>query len=900
MSTAETGDHKTMAEIPAWVKWKPEKQQKPPPPPGTWRKTAAPPSEPGSHTASARSGSVEAVGGLLGRSSGLQSAGAWAARLEIANLLEARCNPDRLVKEIRRGSEGQHLMMADGSLLDTVKAELSSESLSIISDSEVDVSEGTLEEMKKRFFSQEDVVVKQQKILDNAISAKPPAWLEFRGEAASVGAPAWIEKSQPPGEKFLKRAAPPTAAQRKEQSFFAGGRVKTEQTEPEMEEVAPNFAKRATPPNPSAKLEEETKFAPRIKTGVHANPGLSQNMAEKERADLEKFLEMSTYIFEELICKGVDLGLAELVLGARGQMDAGKFRMHIEPNRAATGLRYARLVKSFLEWIKEQSNPFQGRAAPFEKLNGLAYMEHLMSSAVGANTPLSLLYALDFYSRSFGFDLAGNHYARAKRLALRYAQHHKGDKKSAPMFPRQLLVTLEKVILDDSYPITQRVACGKLRVCIQSSMRHNDLLNTPLSAYEWIRHRGELQIVGLRSKAVKGKTKARAWVCSMLGADPANDQWLQTFVKILVHSHGVSWKSHDFTGRLPAASSEGFLEAPSTIEQDVGQVKTCLLDLIGKGVDVGMDRTQAELLRWHGCKATLTSLMQHLGMKSKVVRFSGDWSSKDESMEDTYLREAQLLALKGQERCLAFLRKGGDIGGLVGESIVMNPDGTWKETSVDEFLATAEDVGRELGSFAMEPTDAFEGMLDEKFSEGLPDMEAIGQEPVVAIDKNMVDQLFDSDSDVENVIPYGDRIRAIRAETQGESRGVPIEDVVKQLAEEDTEGMVGRFVVPSRSMSGANSKLHLPLLGDDPEGGPVVAKPRCGARGDYAFIAVDEACDSEPCLRCFGKPISSCTALCGKTVFLEGPGILMVCARRCCVTCDGEHTHYCSLHEVEP
>ena len=887
-------------QLPAWVRWKPDVHRVPAPPPGIWRKTAAPPSETASYTPSGRSAAEEAAEGFLGRSTGLQSAGAWAARLEVANLLEARCNPDRLVKEIRKGVEGSHPMMADGSILDTIRADLSSESFTVASDSEVETFQGTLGEWKKKQVSQEAEVAKQKRILDSTMSeARPPLWLEDKGRIRPAGTPAWIEKSQSPGERFSKRAAPPTAQQRMEHSLFMGGPAKQEHSPPIEVEEAPRFAKRAVPPSPSVKVEEDDRFNPKIKTGSRVHPGTSQNMAEREEADLKRFLEMSSAIFEELVCKGVNLGLAEIVLDGSGGIDADRFRMHVEPNRASTGLRYARLVKAFLEWIKDQANPFQGKPACFEKLNGLAYIEHLMLSSVGANTPLSFLYALDFYSRSLGFELGGNHYARGKRLALRYAQHNKVDKKSAPMFPRQLLVTLERVVLDGSFPLTERVACGKLRVCIQSSMRHNDLLNTPLAAFEWVRHRGDLKIVGLRSKAVKGKTKARAWICSLLGADSANDKWLSVFVKILVQSHGASWKSHDFTGRLPSATTEGFLEAPSTIEQDVGQVKTCLLGLVAKGVPVGLDRAQVELLRWHSCKATLTSLMQHLGLRSKVVRFSGDWSSRDESMEDVYLREAQLLTLKGQERCLAFLRKGGDIGGLVGESIVVNPDGTHSDVSVEEFLATDTDVGKELGDYAMEPADAFEEMLDEKFSDGLPDMEGIESEPAVDLDKGILGKMLESDSDGEVVAPYREKeVAAVRSE----SEPAPLEEseVSKQFAKDDTEGMVCRFVVPTKATLGSGRKMHLPPSGDDPEAGPVVAKPRCGARGEYSFIDVEEACDSEPCLRCFGRNVSTCLHLCGKKVVLDTePPILLVCARRCCDNSGADHEHCCSLHEVE-
>ena len=58
--------------------------------------------------------------------------------------------------------------------------------------------------------------------------------------------------------------------------------------------------------------------------------------------------------------------------------------------------------------------------------------------------------------------------------------------------------------------------------------------------------------------------------------------------------------------------------------------------------------------------------MQNLGISPRAVRFAGDCGSKDESMADTYMREAQLLVLKVQEMCLHTLRSGTVPSDLVG------------------------------------------------------------------------------------------------------------------------------------------------------------------------------------------------------------------------------------------
>ena len=98
--------------------------------PGSWAKPAAPPARAscvrpeGERDARSRaSGSQEAKSmstgrgiGRLGKTSGITAAGAWAARLELASLLEAKCDLMILAKEIREGKEGDHFLKAGGEL----------------------------------------------------------------------------------------------------------------------------------------------------------------------------------------------------------------------------------------------------------------------------------------------------------------------------------------------------------------------------------------------------------------------------------------------------------------------------------------------------------------------------------------------------------------------------------------------------------------------------------------------------------------------------------------------------------------------------------------------------------------------------------------------------------------
>ena len=53
-------------------------------------------------------------------------------------------------------------------------------------------------------------------------------------------------------------------------------------------------------------------------------------------------------------------------------------------------------------------------------------------------------------------------------------------------------------------------------------------------------------------------------------------------------------------------------------------------------------------------------------VKAKVIRFQGAWAKRSDSISDTYLREAQVIVLKGQVVVLERLRSGEKIGSLEG------------------------------------------------------------------------------------------------------------------------------------------------------------------------------------------------------------------------------------------
>ena len=382
-----------------------------------------------------------------------------------------------------------------------------------------------------------------------------------------------------------------------------------------------------------------------------------------------------------------------------GRFDRDRFRLLTRPNRASTGLNYTRLMTRFLNWRSANRGDLDSLESLDARLGVLEFVEHLMHQQVGYLTPRSFLYAVDYFASAFGYEMRGGAWNRAKRLALSFAKSKTSATSRAPGFQKATLVALERCVMDGFLPKTERVACGKLRLCIQSSTRYDDILNTPLAACAWLRKPGEKEVIGLRSRALRGKTGPRLWVASLRGACAENDNWLPTLMSLVLESHGATWHSDDHFGKLPSGSE--FLKTPSRLEKDVELVKSALGKLLSEEVNMGLTAEGVEVLRWHGAKASLSSLMQHLNLPKRVVRWQGNWSSQTETMPDTYLRESQVLILSCQEKCLEYLRQGGDLIRLVGEPI--NPENSregraGEESRRERAMAAEFGVGADVAS----------------------------------------------------------------------------------------------------------------------------------------------------------------------------------------------------------
>lgn len=890
----------------------------------------------------------------LGATSGLVAAGAWAARLEVARLLESGCHPDHLLSLIRRGEEGSTPLRLDwdarewSECLDKDSDQRSTASRPAHGPSD-DRSRsplrsagepGEAEEFKEvgdlfEGEKMEDVIAEQAAILSEIAKSKDdPPWLapkSSRSGGPSIGGKssgATVLQMATTEPTFSKVAPPPPSDFK-----TAGPRpFKRQPDTPAAGEELPDFKRKAAPP-PQGVLPEPVKVPqrpppPRPGTGTSAN-----SLEAREKEDLDRFARAAVEIYEGLEVVGIHMDLKKYVRTSKG-IDKEKFLLHTAPNRASTGLRYVRVMKGIVEWVETfDPIPEEESVPPLERLRLVEYIELLIQKGVGYNTPQTLLFAIDFFSKSFGFDPTGSEWNRAKRLSVKYKKSKPGLANRAPLFGKVTLAALEKIVLDDLASTPHRIAAGKLRLCCQASIRYDDLVHTPLRHLEWVRRRGGTRVVGLRARTTQGKNKARPWVASLMATCRSRDGWLSTLVDLVLMTHGMCWLEDDHFGKEVTRDGEGFTRLPARLETDVYVVKEALRQFQRTGGDPGMTDRELDLLRWHGGKATLTTLMQHLELDPKMIRLAGDWSAKEDTMPDTYLREAQLMVLKGQESCMAYLRAGGDFGGLVSSGLVGGapPPGDGEvPCPADSHGGGAEEHGvkpesaesKKLAELARQAgflseyqgvagkdlnSSLFDRGLDKK---GEPVDEVVGEERERgAIPEEKWADLLESnnpDDDVYVVYNFDMNPPAVKSEPTDaeESKATGVEELSEGLMDaarledddNDLESHTLRFVMLDKPT--ASSRLHLPFVGASSESSALlVPTPRCGAKGNYSFLGAAEALDqsTELCLRCFGRRSEgACNRLCG--VKLRMGDDVYRCARRCSTSCTDSGVHLCHVH----
>lgn len=458
---------------------------------------------------------------------------------------------------------------------------------------------------------------------------------------------------------------------------------------------------------------------------------------------------------------------------------------------------------------------------------------------------------------------------------------------------RATMCALESIVMDPFEPGPARLAAGKLRLCIQASIRHDDLTNTPLAACEWVRKPGESRIVGLRSRATRGKAGPRLWVASLRGASPEGDGWLSCLMKLVLAAHGASWRADDHFGKDCDKDRTGFTCFPPTLESDVILVKEALTSFVKGGRVCGLSEDDISTLRWHGAKATMASVMQHLGIKPLAVRFQGAWASQSDTMPDTYLREAQTMVLEAQEKCLSYLRGGGDLVRLLG-----TPIGEGEAVPPEEYKEAARRAMASPACFAADESSLPLEFFDQAFTDDGWDGRALGAEAAGLSARGHPSR---EELVLEAPAPEPDAVSDADSEASTE-RQLPETseaDPLDWMDRADTEGMVSRFVQVASPTT--KSRLHLPALSRDGGDYPVEAEPKCGAGGKFAYLKADEAIDPSGglCQRCW--PLSghgSCPVLC-EHMTLTKKAVVLRCSRRCSHNPGSHDSHHCAVHAAE-
>ena len=331
-----------------------------------------------------------------------------------------------------------------------------------------------------------------------------------------------------------------------------------------------------------------------------------------------------------------------------------------------------------------------------------------------------------------------------------------------------------------------------------------------------------------------------------------------------------------------------FMRAPAVLSTDVSLVKGALGAYLTESSDVGMSQDDIEVLRWHGAKATLSSIMQHLGIQKKAVRFQGGWASRAETMPDCYLREAQTLLIEAQQKCLTYLRDGGDLIRLEGTRIGPR--------------AEEEEEGRRSKAMAWQSLPAtFAARVPAAFWDEGHDAAGKVAEERMALEKTIYDGGGDFSEclvDEEDDTSSGYSPSIAEDEDQAEEQAAQV-DPEAAMDEVDSEGMTAYWVQAKTPT--AKTKVHLPASQCFVDGNPVRAIPKCGMAGSFDFVKADEVLEigAQLCRRC--SPTTTergCEAICSH-MHLSRDVRVYRCHRRCDV--EGAHDeHLCSLHAGKP
>ena len=595
-----------------------------------------------------------------------------------------------------------------------------------------------------------------EKVSDQSSNTEEVEARDERRERKRDFHPSLISMQQGQSAVFRKSAQPPD-----EQSLPGG-----EDSFRDEKGTHASFEKRALAPVYPVISNEVREFKDPVPRGG-ATAAAAKDAEEKALGDFDA---RAVAIYVELDEMGVEMEITNILIDVPQDDWVAGFAALARPKRAATGLRYVRLFENFLEWA--------GKMWPDKKSLGKAildketvwkYLFSVVQEGRGKKTPASLLHAVQFFGNAFGYHSDSFRCMRCRKLADTHAKEDK-PRSQAPMFNVKTMEFLEQTITNPRLSKGLRVTAGKLRLCIQASLRWDDLQRTPFGNVEWVRRRGENRVVGLRSKFGDSKTGPRPWIASYLGVSEDGDDWLPVFVNLLMEVHGEGWCHHDHMGKSFTPDGSLTTTAVASFDQDVQFLRWMLSAAVEEKVDLGLSLSQAKSSRWHGAKSTLTSVMMHLEVGERAVRFAGNWKECRETMSDTYL-QSQLLVLSAQEKALHFLRNGGDVGGLEGVPLDFgqSPELEDKEKVFEKKVPEPPEDWRADGLGVQE---VCREVLEEALSNGPLTDECLNSEKAMVVELDGFKEILDGapreePAETEMVAPEKDRSSDVESSGDG-------------------------------------------------------------------------------------------------------------------------------------
>ena len=821
---------------------------------------------PGRDVASTASSDSKAV--CLGQTTGVFAAGAWAARMEICSLLEGGASADAVISAIKAGVEGDQPL---SSRTNESSSSQASQMRRPIDDKSAEGRSGTSGDPGDR--------------LSSPATAPLPRVATGRG----VGVPTELA-----GLLFRKKAMPPPSAEDNEEDDYlpttppspkeeggaanASGVEPRRSSEPDPEEIV---RKRAQPPPESATASQRPLKEPPVSTPIRKDP---RTLDKYKTYDL-----LVRDLFEDLILREVRLELVNLVFD-EGAINGERLTHYTDPRSPDTGLRYGRLLKRYLGFFEDS----KGEDC-FSSANVGLFIEHLTRNNAGKRTPQAFLYTLEFFSVNFGFSYDRDGLRRWRRIADDYSKKAP-PRSAAPLLSVAFLGYLEDVVLSNGYSVVERVTAGKLRLCIQASLRHSDLVYTPLASIEWCRDRGSARSLGIRARAPVTKSGPRPWVASFLGIKPEGDKWLVTLMKLMIESHGSSWRSHEFFG-CAASGLNSFSDYPASLSADVDILKRMFVNDIEGSRRIPLTKEQALTFRWHSAKACMATCMTHLGVQPRIIRHQGAWKKASDTMIDLYLREGQSMVLKAQIEVLDKIRRGVQISILEGAPLEKFPWDSKSGSGVLEPGWVFPEGGPSLPCEAMEKAGAVHYDDDGH----LRPVESLCPE-VKELPEEFADEGIKGCENVEKLLqderdaaPSREKIFDL-PETLSETDEERQSDEESSIDPASTDVDMFEFFVILGSGSG---KTHKPGPDD------AAVRPRCGrVSKSFTRLELDEKWSDkyELCLNCFG-PVRGCSKMCEFTV--NDKNGKRRCGRRCGSDCSssevavGSQIHACEFHAKE-